>query len=484
MFFLGNQRLVGEQRVEEGEAHRRLVVLGVLLRGVELGEVAHEEADILDRLVNANVVADRLRRDRRLRVRRDLDAAQLRQVKPDDRRERRVDLLVDRVATSVLVVVGGRAVHSVQRVADVAHHLVNDIGGLVDTPHVVGHRQAVLLFGKVLDDVVVDLVGLVSLHVDREHVVPDVRVAAVLGLLLEDLFAADLVDVTLLRAHDDAVRLRVVKDRLLALLEREGVGVFDRAVAELVGVVGGCTLGCLVAREHVEEHCVVVAELLGVVHDVVVLVVDKQEAVGLVGREVLDEFLAGQPDCLVEHLAVRLGRVEVAREVDVRDGRGAEEPQAFVVVDVDHRPFVRFLDAVGLLCDLDVLLAREALGDLVGERDDDVLAARLGHVDDHAARLLVQVLEVGDVGALVSVVEEDERLGLEDGLHLEHRVKLVGLEVVLEAVLEGDVLFLEVGLDDLEHLGDVGEVGRVHFSNRLTERKMCVDILLNCCFNF
>lgn len=455
--------LVGEKGVEEGEAHRRLVLLRVLLRRVELGEVADEQPHVLDGLLLADVVADERRRNRRLRVRRDLDAAQLREVEADDGRQRRVNLLLDRVAASVLVVVGGCAVHAVHRLAHVPHHLVDEVGRLVRAPDVIRHRQALHLLRAVLGDVVFDHVVLVALHVDVEQVVPDVGVAAVLRLLVEDVLAAHLVDVAVVGAHDETVRALVGEDLVGALLERQHVRVLDRQLLKLVGVVRVRALGGLVAREDVEDLRVVLAELLRVVHHADVLVVDEEETVGLLRRKARREILAAHPNRLVEHLAVRLGRVTVARAVDVRNRRGAEEPLLLVVVDEDHRPLVRLLDKVGVLRLLAVLLGRQALWDLVGQRDHNVLAGRLGDVDDDAARLLVKLLEVLDIRALVGVVEEDELVALEDLLDLEHRVVLLGLEVVLEVVVKGDVrVLLGVGLDDLEHLGNVREVGRVH----------------------
>ena len=66
-----------------------------------------------------------------------------------------------------------------------------------------------------------------------------------------------------------------------------------------------------------------------------------------------------------------------------------------------------------------------------------------------------------DVGALVGVVEQDERVVLEDRLDLEHREVVVGLKEVLE--FHGEKTLLVLRLDGLEHLGDGREVGRVHF---------------------
>lgn len=424
--------------------------------------MADEQADVLHRLVVADVVADVARRDGCLLVRGDLDDAELREVEADDGGERRVGLLHNRVAPRVLVVIGRRAVEAVQRLADAAQRLVDDVGRLVRAPLLVGHRERVLV-GHILVDVIDDLVVRHTLHVDVHHVVPDVGAAAVLVLLLENLVAAHLVGLAALGADDDTV---VLFDGLDALVVRVRVGVLHRQVNEPVGIVHERPLALLVAREDVEELGVVLTEVLRVVHHVVVLVVDEQEAVRLVGREVLDKVLARAAlkvlgNGLVEHLPVRLGRVKVARKVDVGDGRGAEVPLVLVVVDVDHRALERLLDVVGVLCLEQVLVDRRALRNLVGERDDDVLADGLLDVDDDAARLLVQVFEVQDVAALVGVVEEDERLGLEDLLELEHRVVLLDLHVELKLV-DKRVVALLLG-DLLEHLENVGEVSRVHF---------------------
>jgi len=463
--FLGaNTLLVAKEAVQEAEAHRRLVVLRLLALREHLGEVADEQPDVLHGLVVADVVADVAGRDGLIAVRGDLDDAQLREVEAHDWRERRVDLLHDVVAPRVLVVVGRRAVEAVQRLADVAECLVDHVGRLVGAPHVVGHGERLLVVGHVLADVIHDLVVRDALHVDVNHVVPDVGVAAVLALLLEDLVAAHLVGLAALGADDERVDRFVLLDAGYALLERERVCVFHRQVVEAVGVVDRLSLALLVAREDVEQLLVVLAKLLGVVHHVVVLVVDQEETVRLVRREAVDEPLAVVPvlvEDLVEHLAVRLGRVEVARIVDVRDGRGAEEPVVLVVVHVDHRALEALLDLVGVLRLQEVVVDRHALRDLVRERDDDVLADGLVDVDDDAARLLIQVLEVRHIAALVGVVEEDERAGLENLLHLEHRVVLVRAHVVLQAVGEGDLLILL--RNNLEHLENVGEVGRVHF---------------------
>ena len=107
-------------------------------------------------------------------MRRNLDATKLREVKADDWREGRINLAVDVVASSVLVVVGRRAVHAVQRIAHVAHDLVDEVGRLVRASHRVGHRDALLVILEVLLDVVVDLVVRHALHVNVDHVDPDV----------------------------------------------------------------------------------------------------------------------------------------------------------------------------------------------------------------------------------------------------------------------------------------------------------------------
>ena len=450
--------LVAKEAVEEAEAHRRLVVLRLLALREHLGEVAHEQPDVLHGLVVADVVADGARRDRRRLVRGDLDDAELREVEAHDRRERRFRLLHDVVAPRVLVVVGRRAVEPVQRLADVAERLVDEVGRLVGAPHVVDHRERLLAVGRVLADVIVDLVVRHALHVDVHHVLPDVGVAAVLALLLENLVAAHLVGLAALGADDERIDGAVLADLC------EAIRVFHRQLGQPVGVVDRLSLVLLVAREDVEQLRVVLAKLLGVVHHVVVLVVDEEEAVRFVRREELDELLAVARvlgEGLVEHLAVRLGRVEVARVVHVRDGRGAEEPVVLVVVHKDHRALEALLDHVGVLRLEEVLADRHALRDLVRERHDDVLADGLVGVNDDAARLLVQFLEVRHVVALVGVVEQEERVGLENLLELEHRVVLLLAHVVLQAVEEGDLLALL--RDNLEHLENVGEVGRVHF---------------------
>lgn len=410
-------------------------------------------------------MAHRHRRDGRLAVRGDLDATQLREVEANDRRKVAVHILVDLVAPRVLVVVGGRAVQTVDRRAHVAHNLVDDVGRLIHASLRVSLGERGLVAGEVVVDVIVDVVVGQSLHVDVRHVDPVVRVATVLHLALEDVLAAHLESVSIRLAHDHAVRVDVC-DNLLVVVERDHLRVLHCEIVQPVGVVGGQPLVLLVAREDVEEFRVVLTQLRRVIHQFGVLVVHKKEAVRLVGREALDKTLTAWLvevllDGLVEHRAVRLGRVGVARVVHVGDRRGAEEPLVVVVVHIDHRALICLGDAVGVLRLLDVLLEREGLGDLVGERDDDVLAERLGDVDDDAARLVVQLLEVRDVGALVGVVEEDKRLILEDGLDLEHREVVVGLEEVLE--FDGESPLLILRLDGLEHLGDGREVGRVHF---------------------
>ena len=459
--------LVHKKVVQEVKAHGRLVVLGLLLRAVGLGEVADEQPDVLHGLVVADVIAHVARRDGCLLVRGDLDDAKLREVKLDDWRERRLDLLHNRVTPSVLVVVGRRTVEIVEGLAHAAHHLVDDVGRLIGASHVVGHGQVGLLVRQELIDVVVDLVVRDTLLVDVDQVVPDVRVATVLVFLLEDFVAADLVGVTALGADDEPVGVLVVVDASNQLLARVGVGVLDWNVRQLVGVIDGRPFALFVAREDVEELGVLLTELLGVVHHVVVLVVHEEEAIRLVWREVLDERLAAAlevlRDGLIEHITVRLRWVKVARIVDVWNRRGAEEPHTFVFVRVDHCALIGLLDEVGILGLEEVLVDRHALRNLVGERDDDVLTEGLLDIDNHAACLLVEILEVLDIGALVGVVEEDERVGLENLLHLEHRVVLLGLEKVLEAVGEGArVVLLVDGLHVNEHLGDVGEVGGVH----------------------
>lgn len=418
----------------------------------------------------ANVVADGARRNRRLFVGGDLDDAQLREVKAHDWCEHRVSLLHDRVAPGVTVVVGGSAVEAVEGLADVAEDLVNHVGRVVGAPDLVRHDERLLLLGAELVDVIDDLVVGDTLLVDIDQVVPDVRVATVLCLLLEDLGAGNLVGLALLRADDKPIDILDARDALLA---SAGVRVHHKQVVQLVSVVDSLALGVLVAREHVEELGIVLAQLLGVVHHVVVLVVHEKEPVRLVGRKVLDEGLAVEGvlgDSLVEHLAVGLGRVKVARIVDVRDGRSPEVPHLFVVVHVNHRALVRHIDDVRLLRLQEVLIERQALRNLVGERDDDVLPKRLLDVDDDAARLVVQILEVGDVGALVGVVEEDERLGLEDLLDLEHRVKVLHLEVVLEVLQEVSLALLL--RDSLEHLENVREVGGVHLNQAINQMIM------------
>ena len=327
--------LVAKEAVEEAEAHRRLVVLRLLALREHLGEVAHEQPDVLHGLVVADVVADGARRDGRRLVRGDLDDAELREVEAHYRCESRFRLLHDVVAPRVLVVVGRRAVEPVQRLADVAERLVDEVGRLVGAPHVVDHRERLLAVGRVLADVIVDLVVRHALHVDVHHVLPDVGVAAVLALLLEDLVAAHLVGLAALGADDERIDGAVLADL------GEAFRVFHRQLGQPVGVVYRLSLVLLVAREDVEQLRVVLTKLLGVVHHVVVLVVDEEEAVRLVRRQELDELLAVARvlgEGLVEHLAVRLGRVEVARVVHVRDGRGAEEPVVLVVVHEDHRP--------------------------------------------------------------------------------------------------------------------------------------------------
>lgn len=325
----------------------------MLLRSVGLREVAHEEPDVLHRLVEAKVVAHRHRCDGRIAVRGDLDATQLREVEADDRRKVAVHILVDLVAPHVLVVVGGRAVQSVDRRTHVAHHLVDDVGRLVHASLCVNLGERGLVAGEVVVDVIVDVVVGHSLHVDVRHVDPVVRVATVLHLALEDVLAAHLESVSIRLAHDHAVRVDVC-DNLLVVVARDHLRVLHRQVVKPVGIVGGHPLVLLVAREDVEEFRVVLAQLSRVIHQLGVLVVNKKEAVGLVGREALDKTLTARLvevllDCLVEHRAMRLGRVGVARVVHVGDRRGAEEPLVVVVVHVDHRALVRLGDDVGVL---------------------------------------------------------------------------------------------------------------------------------------
>ena len=295
-------------------------------------------------------------------------------------------------------------------------------------------RQRVRLLE--LRQIVLDVVVRHAQHVHMQHILPRVGIAEVDLLAAHNLVRRDLEQAAVRTGHEDPVsrcagrRSLDVGDGVLARLELERGGYHQRRG------IGGLLQSLAVAGADLQDLGVLRAELLGVVHDVLVLVVHEQEGVGLRLVQTLRKLVAqvaGQDallrtgrlglhdpsDRLVEHGSVGLGGVEIAARIHGGARGCPEEPLVVVMIYSDDSPLVREGARIPRLHGLLVLTDGHAPGDVLRKCDDHILARGSGQVQDDAASLVIERLEVIDVDALVGVVQKGETGVVKELLHLE-----------------------------------------------------------------